>query len=313
MTVFNPNATIAELAAQQSPLAPRMLQPMQMPVAPQQAAQPAQGIGASMPTAANMKRAAAAVQRIGNWLTGPTSNGFKDISHSGTPDLTPGNGMGTHGDMGEIGGLGGSVDGGSGYGGFGSGYGSFDAGIGGLGGSGGGGYGGFGGGYGSFDAGSFGGFGGFAEGGIADMGLPTPDLRSRGLGSRGGISHFRAPHGGFARGLIHSPTGGRADHVGTQVRRGSYVVPADVVSGLGQGNTLAGGNVLRQVLGTHGQGLANGGMAGDDLVPVLLSGGEYVVEPEHVAAVGGAGVMDNLVEAVRAHTVGTLERLPPPK
>lgn len=41
-------------------------------------------------------------------------------------------------------------------------------------------------------------------------------------------------------GMIHSAIAGRTDKLPMKVRGGSYVVPADVVSGLGQGNSLAG-------------------------------------------------------------------------
>ena len=41
-------------------------------------------------------------------------------------------------------------------------------------------------------------------------------------------------------GPIHSAVAGRTDHLPTHVPSGSYVVPADIVSGLGEGNSLAG-------------------------------------------------------------------------
>ena len=45
-------------------------------------------------------------------------------------------------------------------------------------------------------------------------------------------------------GIIHMAVGGRTDHLPMNVYANSYVIPADVVSGLGEGNTLAGGKVL---------------------------------------------------------------------
>jgi hypothetical protein len=158
------------------------------------------------------------------------------------------------------------------------------------------------------------GMAGFAGGGEVGQ-LPRPHH----VGQRGGISHFSRPAGGLARGLIHSDTPGRADHVPARVRRGAYVVPADVVSGIGQGNTMAGANALKQALGSHGPlRLADGGVAGDAM-DVRLSGGEYVLDPEEVAAIGrgnhgaGAEVLDGLVHAVRTHAVKTMRELPPPK
>lgn len=46
------------------------------------------------------------------------------------------------------------------------------------------------------------------------------------------------------KGIIHMAVGGRTDHLPMNVLEGSYVLPADIVSGLGEGNTLAGGKIL---------------------------------------------------------------------
>lgn len=128
-------------------------------------------------------------------------------------------------------------------------------------------------------------------------------------------------------GLIHSATPGRADLVPARMRRGSYVIPADVVSGLGQGNTLAGAKMLHTTLpraaemASRGEvALAAGGMADeDDGIEVRLSGGEYQVAPDQVLAIGGGDVhegaraLDALVQAVRSQTKRSIEQMPPPK
>jgi hypothetical protein len=49
------------------------------------------------------------------------------------------------------------------------------------------------------------------------------------------------------KGIIHMAVGGRTDHLPMNVLEGSYVLPADIVSGLGEGNTLAGGKILDQM------------------------------------------------------------------
>ena len=160
-----------------------------------------------------------------------------------------------------------------------------------------------------------------ASGGIADY---APHIRATGPGSRGGRSHLSRGPKAFLRGLVRSPTPGRADHVRTVVRRGSYVIPADVVSGLGQGNTDAGSAVLRHAVSGHGVGdaeeYATGGIADvTEGMPVALSGGEHVLTPREVRAIGrgdpayGAQVLDELVHVVRKHTASTLTRLPAPK
>lgn len=125
-------------------------------------------------------------------------------------------------------------------------------------------------------------------------------------------------------GAIESDVPGRTDKHECSVPAGSYVIPADVVSALGQGNTLAGQRVLDQRFrqGQHGlpdihAHMARGGPA--TTVPVVLAGGEYVVAPAAVARAGmgnldrGHRALDKFVRATRAKTVKTLRKLPPPK
>ena len=50
-------------------------------------------------------------------------------------------------------------------------------------------------------------------------------------------------------GPIHSSVAGRTDHLPMHVSSGAYVIPADVVSAFGEGNTIAGFKVLRRVFG----------------------------------------------------------------
>lgn len=61
-------------------------------------------------------------------------------------------------------------------------------------------------------------------------------------------------------GLLASPIAGRTDKLAISPISGSYVVPADVISGLGEGNTLAGANVMQRILetGPHGLRMPNG-------------------------------------------------------
>lgn len=61
-----------------------------------------------------------------------------------------------------------------------------------------------------------------------------------GMISKGGNPHDSKCHVG----IIHMAVGGRTDHLPMNVYANSYVLPADVVSGLGEGNTLAGGKVI---------------------------------------------------------------------
>jgi hypothetical protein len=130
-------------------------------------------------------------------------------------------------------------------------------------------------------------------------------------------------------GLVASAVPGRTDRHNINVPAGSYVLPADVVSGLGEGNTMAGAKVVDEMLSTgpwgtrmpqirHGggygaiprpphafedtpspilksfdSGLATGGAkrgAPGKPIPIVVAGGEYIVRPDQVAAQGGGDI-----------------------
>lgn len=138
-------------------------------------------------------------------------------------------------------------------------------------------------------------------------------------------------------GLVNSSSAGRADKVPGSVKAGSYVVPADVVSAMGQGNTMAGARSLNNLLGMNpynaaggrpprGRGMtakrmgrfADGGHADHD-VDVNISGGEYIVPPEAVEKLGGGDmdygheILDALAMEVRSKNISHLSKLPPPR
>lgn len=138
-------------------------------------------------------------------------------------------------------------------------------------------------------------------------------------------------------GLVNSASAGRADKVPGAVKSGSYVMPADVVSAMGQGNTMAGARVLNSLMGgspfganaarpPRGRGMtsqrmkrfADGGGAQHD-VPVNVSGGEFIFPPEAVAHIGGGDVdhghaiLDALALQVRQKNINHLSSLPPPR
>lgn len=143
--------------------------------------------------------------------------------------------------------------------------------------------------------------------------------------------------------------GGRTDHIPMNVLEGSYVLPADIVSGLGEGNTLAGSKILDNMFHsspyatktpnfkanpkypsapptggttTNTPARAAGGRSTSPKskpVPIIAAGGEYVVHPETVTQLGkgdmnaGHEYLDNFVKYVRAHTAKTLQNLPGPR
>lgn len=114
-------------------------------------------------------------------------------------------------------------------------------------------------------------------------------------------------------GGLNSPVAGRTDHLPLSTPSGSYVVPADVVSFLGQGNTQAGIKHL-DALFSHAPSAP--GVAPP--VDVMVAGGEYIVPPQAVAALGGgdpkAGheILDKFVERKRAENVKHLRSMPGP-
>jgi hypothetical protein len=136
-------------------------------------------------------------------------------------------------------------------------------------------------------------------------------------------------------GPIHSAVAGRTDHLPTHVPSGSYVLPADIVSAHGEGNTMAGFKNIRRMFsgapygggaapygqseGVYGQmpGKADGGSV--EGVPCVLAGGEYVLAPHEVAWAGdgdmatGHKVLDDYVKQYRGRTIKTLTNLPGPR
>ncbi|HEY1806005.1 MAG TPA: hypothetical protein VGG45_16145 [Terracidiphilus sp.] len=103
---------------------------------------------------------------------------------------------------------------------------------------------------------------GRASGGIAD----AQHLASGGFSASGDPMVERAEmrNAGYDSqyhpgGFIASDTSGRTDRLPMSVAADSFVVPADVVSGLGQGNSLAGARMMNEIIGSpapYGAGAA---------------------------------------------------------
>jgi hypothetical protein len=154
------------------------------------------------------------------------------------------------------------------------------------------------------------------------------------------------------QGPIHSAVAGRTDHLPMHVKSGSYVIPADIISSMGEGNTMAGFKTAKSIFsgtpysgkskpysqgsapygakgGPYGQSStpygaamprADGGETiGDELVPIVAAGGEYVITPEEVIMIGGGDldhghkILDSFVKKMRAKHIQTLKKLPGPK
>ena len=174
----------------------------------------------------------------------------------------------------------------------------------------------------------------------------------------GGFNMAKSPHlapswtekaeakGMMHVGPIHSIVPGRTDNHAAHVPSGSYVIPAATISSMGQGNTNAGLAIAHQMFGTgpfgaplakmgHGPGapkppkpmkFESGGYSeggtrghGDHIpVPVLLSGGEFVIAPSKVREIGkgslknGHAILDAFILHNRAKEIKTLKGLPGP-
>lgn len=113
-------------------------------------------------------------------------------------------------------------------------------------------------------------------------------------------------------GPIHSSVAGRTDHLPIHVPSGSYVIPADIVSAIGEGNTMAGFQILNDMFGIQKVGEEPG-------AEVIVAGGEYIISPSTCEDLGegdideGHKVLDDFVKKYRAITVETLKKLPGPK
>jgi hypothetical protein len=100
------------------------------------------------------------------------------------------------------------------------------------------------------------------------------------------------------------------------VPSGAYVVPADIVSAIGEGNTEHGFAILDRMTEKrmHGAPVDEG-----QPVPIVAAGGEYVVPPIAVKNFGngdidvGHKLLDEWVKFERSKTIKTLQKLPPPK
>ena len=176
--------------------------------------------------------------------------------------------------------------------------------------------------------GSAGGLGDSAPGSSSDnagsssAGSPAGDGGGPMGMASGGFADKGSPAGKVHHGAIRSSVAGRTDHLPIHVPSGAYVIPADIISGMGEGNTDAGFKVAKSIFSQpmYGAGAkapaygaaptpyaenpnmayeqkldapygmdmpakAAGGEA--DAAPIVAAGGEYVIHPEDVRRLGG--------------------------
>jgi hypothetical protein len=179
--------------------------------------------------------------------------------------------------------------------------------------------------------------GGNARGGRAGRASGGPSPMSMGMAMPPWTRSEARGEDAVPTGLIRGPTGGRQDAVPMNLPAHSHVIPADVVSGFGQGNTDPGAVALHNALNTgpfgagipkvpsHGPRmggapkmphLARGGEARG--VRTAVSHGEVVVYPKGVQHIGGGDVnkghdwLDRAIVDWRKQIIKRLRTLPGP-
>ncbi len=115
-------------------------------------------------------------------------------------------------------------------------------------------------------------------------------------------------------GPLNSAVAGRTDHLPIHVPQNSHVLTADVVSSLGEGNTLHGFKVCLRTFGDYSKAKWDG-----EAVPVVVAGGEYIIFPEAVLRIGGGdmekghAIIDDFIVKARKSHIKTLRGLPGPR
>lgn len=176
------------------------------------------------------------------------------------------------------------------------------------------------------------------------------NARKYGAKMQAGGGGFQAPFGErmvarqqMHQGFLHSAVPGRTDKLPIRVGGGAYVLPADHLSAIGQGNSLAGANIVGKMFGMGpfgtprqsmpmgrapqghlnlsakpGKLAAGGGADIGKPTPIIAAGGEMVIPPERIIAKfgdinKGHKMLDQWVMNTRKKHISTLKNLKPPK
>lgn len=183
--------------------------------------------------------------------------------------------------------------------------------------------------------------------GVRSMPLPQPNpFRRKQKFAAGGYTQGSPwEERAAARSIVHagmlkSNVPGRTDKLPITVGGGAFVVPADHLAALGQGNSQAGASILNSMFGLGGnkkgsvvkamrptipkmkmKKIATGGDAGETDAPVdiIAAGGEFVIPPDKVREIGGGdldkghSILHRWVLQTRKQHIKTLKGLKPPK
>lgn len=140
------------------------------------------------------------------------------------------------------------------------------------------------------------------------------------------------------QGFLHSAVPGRTDKLPITVGGGAYVLPADHLAAIGQGNSLAGANIVNKMFGMGPFGMqgaptraarapqphlpkmkaAGGNLNAGKPTPIVAAGGEMVIPPDRIVAKfgdldKGHKALDQWVLNTRQKHIKTLRKLKPPK
>jgi hypothetical protein len=126
-------------------------------------------------------------------------------------------------------------------------------------------------------------------------------------------SKYRKGKGGEVTGPLMGATGGRADKLPLTVPDHSHVIPADVVSALGQGNTSKGMEILTKMFPPDKSEAVK-----MRSTKIMASDGEFIVTPSNVLKKGhgnidrGHEVLDHFIVHTRKLNIHQLKHMPPP-
>ena len=99
-------------------------------------------------------------------------------------------------------------------------------------------------------------------------------------------------HSKVHSGPIHSSVAGRTDHLPMHVKHGSYVIPADIISAMGEGNTMAGYKIAKDIFSPSNQSYVSTGM------PYGATGMPYgVTKPRKANGGANSSLFDHALHA----------------
>jgi hypothetical protein len=176
------------------------------------------------------------------------------------------------------------------------------------------------------------------ERGRAMIPLPRPKPRFASGGFSGGSpwQERAASRSIVHAGMLKSNVPGRTDKLPITVGGGAFIVPADHLAALGQGNSQAGASIINGMFGLGGnkkgslvkamrpqipklKKMAEGGEVESKPVDIIAAGGEFVIPPGKVQEIGGGDldrghkILHQWVLRTRKQHIKTLKSLQAPK